>query len=143
MSIRVYVGNLPKELEADEFEAVFAEAGEGVSAKLVTDRKTNKSRGFGFVTCADDAQAEAVIEKYNGLQVKETQLKLEKANPRDSRPAADRGGDRRSSGGAGRRPATSRGPRVISSDPVGEAGPDPRWASELEKLKALLAAAQV
>ncbi len=143
MSIRVYVGNLPKELEAEEFEAVFADAGEGVSAKLVTDRKTDKSRGFGFVTCSDDAQAEAVIEKYNGFQLKETQLKLEKANPRDSKPAGDRGGDRRSSGGAGRRPAVNRGPRVISSDPVGEAGPDPRWASELEKLKELLAAAQV
>ncbi len=50
MSVRLYVGNLPEELSRQELEAVFADAGESISTKIITDRKTNKCRGFGFVT---------------------------------------------------------------------------------------------
>ena len=51
MSVRLYIGNLPRELEREEFEAVFSEDVDNiVSVKLIADRKTGKCRGFGFVT---------------------------------------------------------------------------------------------
>ena len=50
MSIRLYVGNLPEDLSRQELEAVFADEGDSLSIKIITDRKTNKCRGFGFVT---------------------------------------------------------------------------------------------
>ena len=76
MSIRLYIGNLPKEvMERQELQDVFQEEGDSVTTKLITDRKTGKCRGFGFVTVKNDEQADQIIEKYNGLQFRETPLK--------------------------------------------------------------------
>lgn len=161
MSVRIYVGNLPRDLERSELEAVFAEAGDSVNAKLVTDRKTGKCRGFAFVTVQTDELADALIERFNGISVKDSTIKLEKANPREAKAGSNEPAPRRSTaasgsgggaggagGGAGGSAGgsagggvrkSSKGPRVISSDPIGAtAQPDPRWAQELEKLKALL-----
>ena len=67
MSIRLYIGNLPKEvMERQELQDVFKEEGDSVTTKLITDRKTGKCRGFGFVTVKNDEQADQIIEKYNG-----------------------------------------------------------------------------
>ncbi|MEZ2240649.1 RNA-binding protein [Microcoleus sp. EPA2] len=92
MSIRLYVGNLPKELDRQELQDVFAPEGESVTTKVITDRKTGKCRGFGFVTVLTDEQADQVIEKYNGLMFKENPLKIEKALPR-SKGKSDKGDD--------------------------------------------------
>lgn len=89
MSIRLYVGNLPEELSRQELEAVFAEVGDSVSTKIITDRKTNKCRGFGFVTVKTDEEADAFIEKYNGAVVKDSPIKIEKALPRAKEKGAD------------------------------------------------------
>lgn len=141
MSIRLYVGNLPKELERNELEELFAkEFGDAASTKVVTDRKTGKCRGFGFVTVKTEEQADQVIEKFNGQMFKDNALKIEKALPKakegqDSAPASGnsnrRGGNKkgRSSGGA-----------VYGDGYSGAAQPDPRWAQELEKLKEMLVA---
>ena len=68
MSIRLYIGNLPKELERQELEEVFAaENSNTVSTKIITDRKTGKCRGFGFVTVQTDEQADEIIEKYEKM----------------------------------------------------------------------------
>ncbi|MEL6223246.1 MAG: RNA-binding protein [Cyanobacteria bacterium J06627_8] len=135
MSIRLYVGNLPKELERQELEAVFSDYDDSVSTKLITDRKTGKCRGFAFVTVKDDEQAEQLIEKYNGYMLKESALKIEKAQPRtkdkDDAPS-NSGGKRKSSN------KTSN--RKNSATSTEAAQPDPRWANELEKLKQMLAA---
>ncbi|BAD78937.1 RRM type RNA-binding protein [Synechococcus elongatus PCC 6301] len=141
MSVRVYIGNLPRVIEQAELDAVFAEAGE-VSAKLVTDRKTGKSRGFAFATVASDELADALIERFNGTEVQGSTLKLEKAQPRER--DNEGGNNRRRSGGGGNdnRRSGKSAPRVISSGPEGFQ-PDPRWAQELEKLKELLAAQTV
>lgn len=95
MSVRLYVGNLPKEIDRKELQAVFAEAGESVTTKVITDRKTGKCRGFGFVTVKTEEEADQFIEKFNGYLFKETPLKIEKALPRsknkgeeEQRPAA-------------------------------------------------------
>ena len=143
MSIRLYVGNLPKEFERQELEAVFSEFGDAASTKVITDRKTGKCRGFGFVTVQTEEQADQLIEKFNGFAFKETELKIERAQPRtkgkeDEAPsaaststAARRGGSKggSSSGGGGksRKPAVTGDPESVQ--------PDPRWADQLEKLK--------
>jgi RNA recognition motif-containing protein len=148
MSIRIYVGNLPKEFEREELEAVFSEFDESASTKIITDRKTGKCRGFGFVTVKTDEQADVLIEKFNGFMFKDTELKLEKALPRAKgseegapAPAPVGGASKRSSGKSSggnnktRRPATA-----TPSESSESVQPDPRWAQDLEKLKQLLAA---
>ncbi|NEP19020.1 MAG: RNA-binding protein [Leptolyngbya sp. SIO4C1] len=134
MSVRLYVGNLPKELQREEFESVFAEESEGVvSVKLITDRKTGKCRGFGFVTVKSDEVADVLVEKYNGYQLQETSLKVEKALPRSkNEDDADAGGGRRNSKKSRKGGATAASNQTSIQ-------PDPRWAQELEKLKELLA----
>jgi len=83
MSIRLYIGNLPKEeIDRQDLQAVFAEEGDAVTTKLIKDRKTGKCRGFGFLTVNNDEQADQIIEKYNGQMFKDTPIKLEKALPR-------------------------------------------------------------
>lgn len=82
MSIRLYIGNLPKEVDRKELQDVFAEAGDSVTTKVITDRKTGKCRGFGFVTVKNDEQADEFIEKFNGYMFQDTPLKIEKALPR-------------------------------------------------------------
>lgn len=139
MSIRLYVGNLSKDLEREEFESVFSAFNEDlVSVKLIADKKTGKCRGFGFVTVKTDEKADEIVEKLNGQVVADMPLKLEKALPRtkpegepEARPAADSGSKRSNKGTRKAEPA------VAAS---ASAQPDPRWASELEKLKQMLAA---
>jgi len=79
MSIRLYVGNLPAELDRQALEKIFNESGDSVSLKVITDRKTGKCRGFGFVTVGSDEVADTVIEKFNGYDFNGAVLKLEKA----------------------------------------------------------------
>lgn len=145
MSIRLYIGNLPKDLERQELENVFAEFDSSVSTKVITDRKTGKCRGFGFVTVKDEEQANQIIEKFDGYMFKDTPLKIEVAQPRtkgEGEPAASTGNaggaagaNKRSKGGNNNK---SRKPAVaVDSEAV---QPDPRWAQDLEKLKQLLAA---
>jgi RNA recognition motif-containing protein len=153
MSIRLYVGNLPKDLERQELEAVFADFQPPVSTKVITDRKTGKCRGFGFVTVKTDEEADQLIEKYNGFVIKDTAMKIEKALPRakgeegqpavegtstatsTSAPSRRKGGNNggNSSGGGNK---TRRASTTSDNESV---QPDPRWAQELEKLKQLLA----
>ncbi len=141
MSIRLYVGNLPEELSRQELEAVFAEAGDSISTKLITDRKTNKCRGFGFVTVKTDEEADAFIEKYNGQLVKETPMKIEKALPRTKEKTGDEAAPVSAGGANNRRKGNNNKSKQRSTTTdVESVQPDPRWASELEKLKQLLAA---
>ncbi len=152
MSIRLYIGNLPKEeVNRDELQAVFAEAGNSVSTKVIKDRKTGKCRGFGFVTVPTDEQADAIIEKYNGHMFKDSALKIEKALPRsknqDEEEAAPRPSNstpnnaptRRSGGNKKSKQRSGSSTSSTSSD-TGSFQPDPRWADELAKLKEILSA---
>jgi RNA recognition motif-containing protein len=146
MSVRLYVGNLPEELNRQELEAVFADAGSPVSTKIITDRKTNKCRGFGFVTVKSEEQADEIIEKFNGFLFKETPLKVERAQPRNKdkgdEPADAPVESAAPTAGGGRRKNNNKSRRGGSSSPQTDSDsfqPDPRWAQELEKLKQLLA----
>ncbi|MBW4474172.1 MAG: RNA-binding protein [Stenomitos rutilans HA7619-LM2] len=152
MSIRLYVGNLPEDLNRQELEAVFAEVGDSISIKIITDRKTNKCRGFGFVTVKSEEQADEIIEKFNGHPLKDNTLKVERAQPRAkdkadedapttaapvSTGSATGGARRKGNGNNGNNKSRRAGGTQTESDSV---QPDPRWAQELEKLKQLLAA---
>lgn len=152
MSIRLYVGNLPKEIERTELETLFAEAaGELASTKVVTDRKTGKCRGFGFVTVETEEQADIVIEKLNGFSLKDSILKIEKALPKAKESAVAVStvepptpvSKRNSASGGGNK---GKGQGRQSQNAAGGGGqsesfqPDPRWAQDLEKLKEMLLA---
>lgn len=145
MSIRLYVGNLPKELERKELEDLFAqEVGDFATSKLVTDRKTGKCRGFGFVTVETEEQADQVIEKMNGYSFKESTLKIEKALPKAKEESAASESahpapGKRSNKGSGAK--ARQGTQTAASSTASESfQPDPRWAQDLEKLKEMLLA---
>jgi RNA recognition motif-containing protein len=145
MSIRLYVGNLPKELERKELEDLFTqEVGDFATSKVVTDRKTGKCRGFGFVTVETEEQADQVIEKMNGYVFKESTLKIEKALPKakETSPVAESvhpAPGKRSKGGNAK--ARQGGQTASSGQQQSESfQPDPRWAQDLEKLKEMLLA---
>jgi RNA recognition motif-containing protein len=153
MSVRLYIGNLPKEVERQELQDLFVDVGDSVSVKVIVDRKTGKCRGFGFVTVKNDEQADLLIEKYNGHSLNESALKIEKAQPRakgkkgedesgtDSPPPAPvSSGNKKSSHRSGGNRSRNTGDSSSSTSSSAASGPDPRWATELEKLKEMLAA---
>lgn len=153
MSIRLYVGNLPKEVDRKELQDVFSEGTDAsISTKVITDRKTGKCRGFGFVTVKNDEEADQFIEKFNGYMFQDTPLKIEKALPRKKGknneeegtvppPPASKNTSSGSSAGGGRRNTKTKRTGTSSSNTDPDAiQPDPRWAEELEKLKQMLAA---
>ena len=141
MSVRLYIGNLPRELGREEFEAVFSEDVDNiVSVKLIADRKTGKCRGFGFVTVKTDEIADTLVSKYNGQSLQDTTLKVEKAMPRTKEGEAGSGGNASGSrkGGGKRNSGGGRKPTTYSSPAPESTQPDPRWASDLAKLKEML-----
>jgi RNA recognition motif-containing protein len=148
MSIRLYVGNLPKDVERDELQELLKDAGDDLSIKIVTDRKTGKCRGFAFVTVETDEEADKIIASYDGQAFKDANLKVEKAQPRKKEdaapaPAAARSGGGRGGDGArrgGKSAATTGRAPSTSSSPAASSQPDPRWADELAKLKQQLEA---
>ncbi|MEM7064248.1 MAG: RNA-binding protein [Cyanobacteria bacterium P01_B01_bin.77] len=143
MSVRLYIGNLPRDLEREEFEAVFAEDVDNiVSVKLIADRKTGKCRGFGFVTVTTDEIADALVSKYNGQALQDATLKVEKAMPRskESEGAGNNGGASNGGRKGGGKRSSGRKSASYSSPAPESTQPDPRWASDLAKLKEMLAA---
>lgn len=135
MSVRLYVGNLPQSFDAKELDALFASVGEGVRFKIVNDRDTGASRGFGFANVEEQALAEALIEQLNGKEFGGSKLRIEISERRDAR--SGNGSERRGQApsAAGRKSVD----KVVHADGVDSEAPDPRWAGELAKLKALLA----
>jgi RNA recognition motif-containing protein len=145
MSVRLYVGNLPKEsIDRDALAAMFTESGQDVTTKVIKDRKTGKCRGFAFVTVPTDEVADEFIEKYNGQSFMESPLKIEKALPR-SKTTKSKDEQTSTEGGANTSAPKRKNKRTKRpSDNIQQSEgvqPDPRWADELAKLKEMLAAA--
>ena len=145
MSIRLYVGNLPKEeIERDTLAAMFADEGEQVSTKIIKDRKTGKCRGFAFVTVPTDELADQFIEKYNGQSFMDSPIKIEKALPRSKGDESDGSAEGSSTAApkkkSGKKPNAGKKSSGAQKQ-QGSIQPDPRWADELAKLKEMLAAA--
>lgn len=81
MARKLFVGGLPYRTTNDELRDAFAQAGEVVSASIVTDRETGRSRGFGFVEM-DDSSADAAISMWNGKEFGGRMLTVSDARPK-------------------------------------------------------------
>ncbi len=98
MSKRIYVGGLPFSTTETELNTLFTPHGQVASAKLITDRDSGQSRGFGFVEMTNDAEALTAIEKLNGTDMGGRKLTVNEARPMEARTG---GGDRGGRGGNG------------------------------------------
>ena len=80
--MNIYVGNLSWNLKDQDLSNLFASHGEVVSAKIVTDKFTNRSKGFGFVEMANDEQAQAAIAALNGTEVDGRGIVVNESRPK-------------------------------------------------------------
>jgi len=97
MGTKIYVGNLPWRATDAQLSQLFGNHGEVTDAKIVTDRETGRSRGFGFVTMASDEAAQAAIRALNGYSLEGRSLVVNEAREQ----AGGGGGGRRPGGGGG------------------------------------------
>ncbi len=93
--MNIYAGNLPLKTTEDELRKAFAEFGQVTEVRLIMDKFSGESKGFGFVEMPSKAEAEKAIEAMNGKEFMGRVL-----NVNEARPKTDRGGER---GGGGRR----------------------------------------
>jgi RNA recognition motif-containing protein len=96
--MNIYVANIPWKATEEQLKTLFAEYGEVSSAKIIMDKVTNRSRGFGFVEMSDDGAARQAITTLNGADFLGKNLVVNEARPREDRPSNFRsgGGFRRS-----------------------------------------------
>ena len=78
--MNIYVGNLPWSIDDSGLEQVFAEHGTVTSARVITDRQTNRSRGFGFVEMPNQGEAKAAVKSLNGLELDGNKIRVKKAD---------------------------------------------------------------
>lgn len=83
MQNKLFVGSLPWGVDDQQLHDLFASYGEIISARVVTDRDTGRSRGFGFVEFADDASAQAAIEAMDGADVEGRKITVSVARPKE------------------------------------------------------------
>ena len=83
MNNKIYVGNLSYRVSSELLEEKFAEHGEVTSAKVITDRDTGRSKGFGFVEMADGEMANSAIENLDGQEWEGRRLNVKEAKPRE------------------------------------------------------------
>ena len=79
--MNIYAGNLNYSLTEEDLEKVFTEYGEVTSVKIIRDKYTDQSKGFGFIEMADDAAAQKAIDELNGTEVKGRELRVNQARP--------------------------------------------------------------
>jgi RNA recognition motif-containing protein len=102
MAKKLYVGNLSYQVDSSELEQLFGQHGQVLSAQVINDRDTGRSKGFGFVEMANDAEAEAAIQALNGQEHGGRALTVNEARPREERGGGG-GGGYGGGGGGGRR----------------------------------------
>jgi RNA recognition motif-containing protein len=83
--MNIYVGNLSYTLDEAELREAFAAYGEVSSVKVLMDRETGRSRGFGFVEMPNQAEAEAAVAEINGKEIGGRALRVNEARPREAR----------------------------------------------------------
>jgi RNA recognition motif-containing protein len=121
MGNKIYVGNLSYDTQDSDLQQLFAQYGTVTSARVITDRDSGRSKGFGFVEMGSDAEAEAAISALNGQEIGGRALTVNEARPKESSGGGrgfggggygggggggyggGRGGDRGGRGGGGRR----------------------------------------
>jgi RNA recognition motif-containing protein len=99
MAKRLYVGNLTYSVTSEDLQEMFEQYGTVLSAQVLNDRETGRSRGFGFVEMENDAEAEAAIENLDGSEHQGRRLTVNEAKPRT--PGGGGGGRGGYGGGGG------------------------------------------
>ncbi len=100
MGRKLYVGNLPDSATEQDLSDKFAAYGTVKSVKLITDRDTGRSKGFGFIEMASEAEAQAAIDSLDGTDYEGRPMKVNEARPQEKRSG---GGGRGGYGGGGNR----------------------------------------
>ena|SRR5687768_55210 len=103
MGKKLYVGNLSYSVDSSELEQLFGQHGTVVSAQIINDRDTGRSKGFGFVEMASDDEATAAVAALNGQQHGGRALTVNEARPREDRGGGGGGGRGGFGGGGGGR----------------------------------------
>jgi len=101
MGKKLYVGNLSYGVDSSALQTLFGAHGTVVSAEIINDRDTGRSKGFGFVEMSTDEEAQAAIAALNGQQHEGRALTVNEAKPREDRPRGGGGGGRGGYGGGG------------------------------------------
>lgn len=83
--MNIYVGNLPYSATEEQLKTMFGEHGDVVSASIIKDRDSGRSKGFGFVEMADDSAAEAAIQALNETDMDGRNIKVNQARPKEKR----------------------------------------------------------
>jgi RNA recognition motif-containing protein len=86
MATNLFVGNLPYAMDNDKLGQLFAQAGSVTSAKVISDKYSGRSRGFGFVEMASEEESKKAIEMFNGKDIEGRALVVNEARPREERP---------------------------------------------------------
>jgi hypothetical protein len=102
MGNKLYVGNLPYQMRDSDLEQAFSQFGQVTSAKVMMERETGRSKGFGFVEMGSDAEAQAAINGMNGQPMGGRSIVVNEARPMENRPRS--GGFGGGGGGGGRGP---------------------------------------
>jgi RNA recognition motif-containing protein len=100
MATKLFVGSLPYSVTDQDLEDLFKQFGDVASAKVIFDRETNRSKGFGFVEFDDDDAAKKAIDALNNSDMQGRTIVVNEARPQEARPRRDFG-DRDNRGGQG------------------------------------------
>ena len=103
MGNKLYVGNLPYSVRDDDLQQAFSQFGTVTSAKVMMERDTGRSKGFGFVEMGSDAEAQAAINGMNGQPLSGRSIVVNEARPMEPRPPRSGGGGYGGGAGGGRR----------------------------------------
>jgi RNA recognition motif-containing protein len=112
MATKLYVGNLPYSAKEESLKDHFSSAGSVASVKIIIDRETGRSKGFGFVEMESDDAAQSAVSQLDGQEFEGRSLRVSEAKPQPERESrgprgggfgGNRGGDRGGRGGFGRR----------------------------------------
>lgn len=82
--MNLFVGNLDFKVKSDDLADLFSKYGEVKSARVITDKETGRSRGFGFVEMENETEAKAAIEKLNGVEFKNRAISVNEARPKEN-----------------------------------------------------------
>jgi RNA recognition motif-containing protein len=100
MAYRLFVGGLPFSTTSEELEQLFAAHGTVASARVITDRETQRSKGFGFVEFESDDEGKAAEKALNGADLGGRSLTVNEARPQEDRPRRDSNGGGNGGGGS-------------------------------------------
>ena len=93
--MKIYAGNLQYGMSEDELQKMFEEYGQVSSVKIITDKYSGRSKGFGFVEMPDDTEAQQAIEQLNGLEIKGRTITVNKSIERKEGEERNRNNNRR------------------------------------------------